>query len=390
MTSQVLIIGASVRAAAESALRAGLEPFAIDLFGDRDLRDVARSRVSIHYPADLPLLAETFPDAPFLYTGALENAPAVLTELRRRRTLWGNNPAVITRVRDPFRMQSFLAESGFLTVPLLRHDNPPAEPGNWLIKPYLSGHGFGIRAAAGNPVNDAEYFQQKLQGEPVGAAFIANGTECRLIGVHRQLAGLPESCSESFRFCGASAPAEPDGDTLHAISQIGSSLTRMAGLTGLFGCDFIVNSNGPYLLEVNPRYTASMELWEELLDRSLVGDHVRACREGLLPETAGFLADRRALKFILYAPEATIVPKGLEDSVREIPGCRLADLPETGSAIEPDHPVCTLLVAAGSQEELDSRWDAGIQSVGQSCAWSNQMRKFFDRKQFAPNCSKIT
>ena len=41
MAGRILILGASARAAAASALRAGLEPFAIDLFADRDTRQNA-------------------------------------------------------------------------------------------------------------------------------------------------------------------------------------------------------------------------------------------------------------------------------------------------------------------------------------------------------------
>jgi hypothetical protein len=59
-------------------------------------------------------------------------------------------------------------------------------------------------------------------------------------------------------------------------------------LRGLFGCDFIVNAGTPWLTEVNPRYTAAMELAEHRLQASLVALHVRACQAFDDPHHAAF------------------------------------------------------------------------------------------------------
>jgi predicted ATP-grasp superfamily ATP-dependent carboligase len=372
VTSPLLLIGASVRAAAQSAHRAGFEPCAIDLFGDCDLRQIARVRVSAGYPGDIPAIAEELPEAPFVYTGAIENSPEVLTELSRHRTLWGNDPSVIDRVRDPYRLQAFLTESSFPTIPLRKDDDSPTDPAGWLVKPYRSAHGSGIRYASGRPVGDACYFQRLIPGVSVGAAFLANGKDCQLIGTHRQLVGLSKDASQPFRFCGAVAPAGLAPEMNRTIAEIGSALVQLSGLRGLFGCDFIVNSEGPFLLEVNPRYTASMELWELLFDRALIGDHVRACRDGVFPEPVTSLPESEILKLIMYAPQSTIVPERLEEAVRETPGARLADLPESGHSLDFGHPVCTLLVSAKSSAELDSTVNAAIQSVGRACGWTHR------------------
>ena len=95
MTGRVLIVGASARAAAESARRAGLVPMAIDLFGDDDLRelcDEVRLCPRGDYPAGLPELARELPPAPWLYAGGLESQPGVVAELGAGRELWGKRP----------------------------------------------------------------------------------------------------------------------------------------------------------------------------------------------------------------------------------------------------------------------------------------------------------
>jgi hypothetical protein len=100
------VVGASGRAAAVSLLRAGYEPWAVDLFADRDLRRIAPTVrcPPARYPAALPGLTDGMPPGPVLYTGGLENHPGVVRELAARRELWGNPPDVLEHVRDPFRL----------------------------------------------------------------------------------------------------------------------------------------------------------------------------------------------------------------------------------------------------------------------------------------------
>src|SRR3974377_992463 len=71
----VLIVGASARAAAFSALRAGMLPGAVDRFGDRDPHAVARCVRGPPEACAEALLeaADDFPACPWLYTGGLEN-----------------------------------------------------------------------------------------------------------------------------------------------------------------------------------------------------------------------------------------------------------------------------------------------------------------------------
>ena len=82
-TQPLAIVGASVRAAAMSALRAGLAPVAVDLFADADLRALCPAERVTSYPRGL---AEWLADAPagaWLYTGGLENHPVLVASMAR-------------------------------------------------------------------------------------------------------------------------------------------------------------------------------------------------------------------------------------------------------------------------------------------------------------------
>ena len=65
----LIIIGASARAAAFSAYRAGYTPYWLDQFGDEDLRQRFRGEIITGYPKEAIALIGKAPDAPFIFTG---------------------------------------------------------------------------------------------------------------------------------------------------------------------------------------------------------------------------------------------------------------------------------------------------------------------------------
>src|SRR5262245_56838723 len=96
----IIIAGASARAAAFSALRAGLEPYCFDLFADADL--AARCPFvkldADRYPHNLLKEIRKSPPGPWMYTGGLENQPKLIEAISRERELWGTTPAALREV----------------------------------------------------------------------------------------------------------------------------------------------------------------------------------------------------------------------------------------------------------------------------------------------------
>jgi hypothetical protein len=88
----VLILGASTRAAAQSAIRAGLHPICADLFADLDLRGCAQVLEVADYPRGLVAAAASAPACPWMYTGGLENQPGIVARISKSRPFqitWG-------------------------------------------------------------------------------------------------------------------------------------------------------------------------------------------------------------------------------------------------------------------------------------------------------------
>jgi len=118
------------------------------------------------------------------------------------------------------------------------------------------------------------------------------------------------------------------------IATLLGRLTRATGLVGLNGLDFILDAGGePYVLEMNPRPTATIDLYEAEFAQGLLALHLRACR-GELPEIRQ--AQRSRAHAIVYAAQALRVPARM----RWPQWC--TDIPEGGSLVPAGAPVCSV------------------------------------------------
>src|SRR5438132_2283392 len=111
---RLLIFGASTRAAAFSALRAGLRPWCADLFADRDLTARCPAvRVSASdYPRAFTELARQRLEGPWIYTGGLENRRKLVRQIAQLRPLWGNDDRALRLCRSPQFVTSLLSKEG--------------------------------------------------------------------------------------------------------------------------------------------------------------------------------------------------------------------------------------------------------------------------------------
>lgn len=355
------VVGASARAAVHSLARAGYTAWACDLFADRDLKQIASCAVCPFdsFPDALPALAAQFPASPVLYTGGLENHPRVVAELAAKRELWGNPPSVLEQVRDPFRLHVAI---GTIPAPMVVPDGEacPAS-GRWLRKPRHSSAGHGIHfAQPGEEPSHSHYFQEFIDGTPMSAVYF-NDT---LFGVTEQLIGEAWLHAKLFAYCGNIGPF-PVRDEL---VDLGARLQREFSLRSVWNLDFIARGNAVYPVEVNPRYSASVEVLEHATGTAAFsapspnplppGERgLNLSPPSLLGKRIGGLSLTAVGKAIYYAPHRfEFPPAGPWDADLSLPfdPWRLpdfADIPEPGSVIEAGWPVLTIFSAGSSRAE---------------------------------------
>jgi predicted ATP-grasp superfamily ATP-dependent carboligase len=374
----LIILGASARAAAFSARRAGLTPYAIDLFADRDTATIGPAVKIDRYPSGfLPALAAA-PEAPWIYCGGLENDPRLIDRLAAIRPLFGNRGAAVRRARDLAVLQAAAKEAGcrFPRTLVRPFRDDPAAPrvrptreaailpvgGTWLVKPRRSGGGANIRLArAGQvtPLVRGEYLQELIAGEAASGVFVAAGGTAELIGVTRQLVGADFGLDRPFLYAGSIGLLPILASEEARLQSLGASLARRCGLTGLFNVDFIRTASDIWPVEVNPRYSASVEVLELALAKSVLPWHLAACRQQTLPDAARSKATAFAGKAILYAPCDLAIPAALDDFLASGDGRTerplVADIPRIGDRFQSGEPVLTVLAQGASMADVETR-----------------------------------
>jgi len=340
----LLIVGASGRAAASSAVRADWRACVIDLFADDDTRalgPVLRCSLA-DYPHGFVALAEQAPPGPWLYTGGLENHPDVVAAISRRRQLFGVPPDVLRVVRDPFVLGTLVP------TPQTQRAGEALDPTKrWLLKSLRGSGGYGVEEL---PLSVSErgpggevYAQERVDGSSYSALFLFHDRGSpSLIGVCAQLIGEPWLNAPPFRYCGNIGPLALDAEMEKHLLRTGDSLSSL-GLRGLVGIDFLRTAEGLSVLEVNPRYTASVELY--------VAEHIGSFA-GSAIEAVGAPRSVRKIhgKAILYSARDFEVPA---DHPWRPPVC--ADIPRVGSTLLTGQPVVTLFASADTESECRER-----------------------------------
>jgi predicted ATP-grasp superfamily ATP-dependent carboligase len=357
----LVILGASTRAAAFSALRAGLLPLCADLFADADLR--ARCPVTQVPPADYPRglreVARGGPPGPWMYTGALENRPALVREIAADRPLWGNHANTLARVRSPEMLARLLCEADIAYPALLRGAAPTADT-RWLLKPLRSAGGAGIRFWSGGPLPQHlarhHYLQEFIEGDSLAAVYVGDGERTRLLGLTHQLIGETWLHAGPFHYCGSIGPVTPPEGLREQLEWLGGTLAAGAGLRGLFAADLIVRDGRAWPVEVNPRYTASVEVLEYATGRCSVAWHRRVF-DPSAPEppaptpSAGCGVVGKAVLFagsdLAFPADGPWLATLREPAPVEVMPA-FADIPHPAETIPAGRPILTLFAAADS------------------------------------------
>jgi uncharacterized protein len=342
-----LVVAVSGRALAGSAARAGHPVVVLDLFDDRDTRAVASRCRSVRAPRRLRfdgrvLLAAAGALAPpgscagLVYGAGFEDRGDLLARLAAGRRLYGNDPSVVAAVRDPERFFPLLDRLQ------IRHPEvrlrPPRTPSGWLVKQVGGGGGAQVRFAAGHPPRAGSYFQRLEPGRTLSALFLAARGRACFIGINEQWAAAARP-GRPFLYGGAvGGVALPAGTAAHLRAKL-DAFVAATGLVGLNGVDFLLQGEEWLVLEVNPRPTATLDLYDEDYPQGLFDWHLRAC-EGELPRQP---ARARAIR--AHAVVYATTPGRLGAEFVFPSWCR--DIPHPGARFVAGDPVCTVH-AAGS------------------------------------------
>jgi len=377
----VLVIGIDVVSLASSARKAGYQVYAVDYFGDQDLKHLCRKTRSIikqrtgeicgqlntdFSPKALiqltkDLLKDSEIEAALLSSG-LEDSPEILFQLNDIVPILGNPPHVIQKVRNK---TEFFQELERLGIP---HPETAAAE-NFeeakekskdigfpvVVKPYRGFGGAGVREARNvqelkrafrdaSFLDDKVLIQEGISGAPASASLISSTDKAVVLTLNEQLLGMREvGQREPFGYCGNVVPLSATAAITDASKNVVEKVILHFGLVGSNGVDLVISEEGvPYVMEVNPRFQGTLECVERVVRTNIVKEHANACAQGKLPTIV-----REPLVFcvrlILFAPQRSIIP-----NLSAVKGVR--DIPLPGVIIKKGEPVCSIVVEGTNRD----------------------------------------
>jgi predicted ATP-grasp superfamily ATP-dependent carboligase len=310
---KVLVVAVSARMLATLADADGHEVVALDRFGDVDLRAIAPGATARRSGALVALAREVEADA-VVYGAGLENRPDLVASLAAGRELLGTPAELLPAVRDPWTLGEVVR------VP----ETVRAATGDgWLRKPLRGGGGRGIRRWTGGRLRPAEILQRRVDGLSCSAVAVGNGRDAVVLGITEQL-------HRGYAWIGNATLAHVGiAEELRTACE---AVVARFGVRGAFGVDAIWDGRELWVLEVNPRPPASLELFGP----GTFALHVRGARGERLDGPLPTLCDK--VKLVLFADRDIRAP-----ALDWWPPGLVRDIPHSGEAIRRGQPLCTLV-----------------------------------------------
>ncbi len=352
----MLIAAISGRSLAASARRAGYRPLVADFFGDDDTLALAHRHVRLtkdfrrgidrdELMDALGRLADSAQPEGLVCGSGFEDRPQLLAELSTRWRLLGNPAEAVARAKDPVQLAALCRELAIPHPPTTTER--PAAPGGWVMKRRGGAGGSHVQhASASGPARDGLYYQQRVDGAAVSALVLADAEDASVLGLSSQWSS--PTPQHPFRYGGAVRPATVAAPVASALADAARRLVQAIPLLGLNSVDFVVAGREFWVLEVNPRPGATLDIFD-LPNGALLGLHIAACGNGLSAEPRPAAPGIAMAQGIVYA-RGHIVPFPSIDWPDWT-----ADRQAAGSAVMAGEPVCTVLApgsTAGEAREL--------------------------------------
>lgn len=357
--SQLIVAGLTARMMAESAFAGGFNVVALDLFGDADTRLAAASWEGIGDPSALSLS----PDALLATLRRLrqpqrarmlgwvagtgfEDQPDLLEAGARILPLLGNSAHIVRLVKDPQRFFPLLHTLGIphSETRIVR----PDDPDGWLCKRIGGSGAWHIRPAGEAHTGAQVYYQRVTPGMPMSVSFLAHAEGVHLLGVHRQSIGRRRNVPYVFE--GLSGPVTLSTDLLQDLMEAVQALADACGLVGLNSLDFLCDGTDFQVLELNPRPSAAIALYDDAYADGLMHAHVLACR-GMVPAPPQRNPTRVRGFRTVWAERDLDIDASLTDALMNTGWCH--DVPFAGKQIQAGAPLCTVSARARSVDAVD-------------------------------------
>ena len=263
--------------------------------------------------------------------------------------LMGCSSNCIVHIQTPSRFFAALSELK-IEYPDVSLQRPNRVDQPWLVKNPDSCGGMGVRKIDSVDTRPPGcYWQRELSGIVISALVITDSRDFHIVGINL-LESKQFSDELPYVHQGAIANYPIPAKINEKIDRYVKKIIDHFKLVGVFGVDMIYAGDVVYLLEINPRISATYELYERLYpDLNLVDAHIRVC-EGVALQECGCVFSKQDTKQlgnrIVFVEKDVAVAR-----VVDWPDW-LSDRPSEKQNINLGEPICTVFSDQGNYQRI--------------------------------------
>ena len=235
----------------------------------------------------------------------------------------------------------------------------------FILKPVQGSGGYGINLLNFNREcefgDDKFILQEYVDGITLSSSVLATKSDAKAIINTRLLTENDFEKNNSFIYVGNILPLTEKSimaevDDIDAVNDemktTSESLAKKFNLIGSNGIDYILNENGLYVIEINPRIQGTFECVEQSLGINMLEAHIKACQGEIIsiPKPQYY-----SYKKIIYSPARMKYEKIDLDNIY--------DLPHMGSITEKGEPLLTIIDKDKDFEKLYKKVESSSQIV---------------------------
>ena len=235
----------------------------------------------------------------------------------------------------------------------------------FILKPAQGSGGYDINLLDNDTsieLNDSEFIMQEyVNGINLSSSLLATKSDAKTIVNTRLLTEHDFGILDSFIYIGNILPLTSESimrdvtdiDKINeTMNETSENLAHKFNLIGSNGVDYILNENGLYVIEINPRLQGTFECVEMSLGINMLDAHIKACQGKIIeiPKPKFY-----SYKKIVYSPTRM--------KYQKIDLNNIYDLPHIGSITEKSEPLLTIIDKDKDFEKLYEKVESASKKV---------------------------
>ena len=380
---KLLLIGIDTRSMLNSALKLDYEIFSTSYFSTSDTPQIRNQKIILNESEDKS--CGSFEDQ-FSSKMLLEISKDYIDEVDHIIPISGVSPSDFSKkdrkkilgtsdvenIEDKFRFYKNIKDEFLTPMTFSITDideafeiNENYEEIQFILKPVKGSGGYDINLLENErdiQLNDDEFIlQEYVDGISLSSSLLTTKREVKTIMNTRLLTEHDFGITNSFVYIGNILPLTSKSimaevgninEINEDMNNITEKLASNFNLIGSNGVDYILNENGLYVIEINPRLQGTFECVEMSLDINMLDAHIKACQGNLIevPKPKCY-----SYKKIIYSPTRMKYEKIDLDNIY--------DLPHIGSITEKSQPLLTIIDQDSDFEKLYEKVESASKKV---------------------------